>query len=159
MSISSKTIAIGALALVFTACGKNENKPAAYGNNPPYAENEPVRQPSQPQTTEGNQNMQSERELTAGNDMVLSELVDARCTREERCNNIGSGQKYASKPDCMTKVREDWRDDLQSRACSNGVNQSQLSDCLDKIRNDSCSNVVESLSRWANCRQSEICKD
>ncbi len=61
-------------------------------------------------------------------------LAEARCAREQRCDNVGDNKKYSSGQDCLSRIRADWKDDLNDRECPNGVNQKQLDECLDAVR-------------------------
>jgi hypothetical protein len=84
-------------------------------------------------------------------------IAEARCAREDRCTNVGADKKYSSLQDCMTRVREDWKDDLNARQCPAGTNQAQLNECLNAIRQEECSNPFDTLSRVAECTAGQIC--
>jgi hypothetical protein len=86
-------------------------------------------------------------------------IADARCLREQRCNNIGADRKYSSLNDCATRVRNDWKDDLNTRECPAGVDQKELNECLTEIRNEDCNNPFDSLGRIAACTAAQICED
>jgi hypothetical protein len=81
----------------------------------------------------------------------------ARCDREQRCGNIGNGQRYSSRNVCMTSVRDDWKDDLNAYECRAGVKQDELADCVHEIRDEDCRNPLDALQRMAACRSSDIC--
>ncbi|HET9934375.1 MAG TPA: hypothetical protein VFQ35_26915, partial [Polyangiaceae bacterium] len=34
-------------------------------------------------------------------------ISEARCVREQRCDNVGDNKKYSSMSDCMTRIRAD----------------------------------------------------
>jgi hypothetical protein len=84
-------------------------------------------------------------------------ISDARCTREEGCGNIGESKKYSSREDCLSRIRADWKDDLNARECPNGVNQSELDECLKAIRTEDCGNPFDTLNRLAACTKNQIC--
>jgi hypothetical protein len=84
-------------------------------------------------------------------------IAEARCAREDRCTNIGNGKKYSSTQDCLTRVRDDWKDDLNARECPHGVNQTELDQCIDQVRNEECSNPLDTLSRMTQCTAGQIC--
>jgi hypothetical protein len=90
---------------------------------------------------------------------ALNKLARVRCDREERCANVGVGQKYETYDQCVRKVRNDKSDDLNRTECPGGIKQRELSDCLDAIRTESCSNPLEALSRLAACRSGVMCID
>ena len=89
---------------------------------------------------------------------AVESLTDARCDREQRCNNVGPDKKYSSRADCVMKVNEEWREDLNARQCPGGVVQSEFSECLEEIRNEDCGNPFDSLERIVACRASDICE-
>jgi hypothetical protein len=95
---------------------------------------------------------------TSQNRAAVESITAARCDREQRCNNIGSGKKYESRPTCVTNVRSDWQGELTALECPNGIEQQRLDTCLDRLRTDGCANPVETLGRVAACRQAELCR-
>ena len=84
-------------------------------------------------------------------------IAEARCAREQTCENIGADKKYSSSDDCLARIREDWREDLNAPECPGGVNESELNECLTAIRNEDCSSPFDTLSRLAECGDSQIC--
>jgi hypothetical protein len=90
---------------------------------------------------------------------AAASLTQSRCSREQRCENIGAGKKYSSFADCEAEIGNDWREDLNARECSRGVNQAQLDQCLAEVRNEECGNPFDSLGRIAACTQAQICED
>jgi hypothetical protein len=86
-------------------------------------------------------------------------IARSRCEREQRCNNIGGDRKFSSVDDCLTRVRTDWKDDLNARECPGGVNRVELDECLNEIRNEECSSPVDTLERVAACTSGQICED
>jgi hypothetical protein len=84
-------------------------------------------------------------------------IAEARCAREDRCTNIGSEKKYSTTQDCLARVRDDWKDDLNARECPGGVKRTELEECLTAIRNEECSSPFESLSRMTQCTAGQIC--
>ncbi len=101
---------------------------------------------------------QAEARASEGGSAVES-IAEARCARESRCENIGPDKRYSSMEDCVARVREDWRDDLDARACPSGVNETQLNECLGEIRQEECSSPFDTLERVAACTASQICND
>ena len=86
-------------------------------------------------------------------------ITEARCAREQRCENIGPDKKYSSFSDCGARVRNDWKDDLNARECPGGVNQKELDECLASIRNEDCNSPLDTLSRLTQCTAGPICDD
>lgn len=123
----------GALALSLAACSSNQRAPETAA-------------------------AQAEARASEGGSAVES-IAEARCARESRCENIGPDKRYSSMEDCVARVREDWRDDLDARACPSGVNEAQLNECLGEIRQEECSSPFDTLERVAACTASQICND
>ena len=86
-------------------------------------------------------------------------IARSRCQRELRCNNVGKDHKYSSDQDCLTRIRNEWKDDLSARECKSGINQTELNECLAKIRDEDCNSPLDSLARVAECTQAQICND
>jgi hypothetical protein len=129
----SPTWYAGALTLALAACGSNHRAPETAA-------------------------AEAEARATEGGSAVDS-IAEARCTRESRCENIGPDKRYSSTEDCVSRVREDWREDLDARACPSGVNEAQLNECLGAIRQEDCSSPFDTLERVAACTASQICSD
>jgi hypothetical protein len=85
-------------------------------------------------------------------------IAQSRCEREERCGNVGGDKKFSSMDDCLTRVRTDWKDDLNARECPGGINRPQLDECLTEIRNEECSSPLDTLERVAACTSAQICE-
>ena len=85
-------------------------------------------------------------------------IAEARCAREQHCDNIGENKKFSSQQDCLTRIRADWKDDLNARECPSGINQQQLNECLTAVRSEDCGNPFDTLGRVAACTKGQICK-
>ena len=85
-------------------------------------------------------------------------ITEARCHREEKCGNIGPGEKYASVSICQQKIGADWQQELNSYDCPGGVVVKELNECLEEIKNEDCSSPFDTLGRVVACRSSDICK-
>ena len=83
-------------------------------------------------------------------------IAEARCARERRCENVGTDKKYSSTSDCMTRIRDDWRDDLNALECPGGVNQTELQECLTAIRDEECNSPFDTLDRVTDCTAGSI---
>lgn len=103
---------------------------------------------------------QAEVQRTSGAGLpsvAVDAIAHARCTREQRCDNVGKGRAYATAADCEASVRVDWADDLNSFDCPRGVNEAALAECLREIRDTSCGGLADAWGRWAKCAASEMC--
>jgi hypothetical protein len=88
---------------------------------------------------------------------AAEQIADARCEREKECGNIGADRTYSSSQDCLARIQNDWKDDLNSRKCPGGINQQQLDECVGQVRTESCGNPFDTLARITECTQGQIC--
>jgi hypothetical protein len=95
---------------------------------------------------------------TVANQSAIDRIASARCAREAACNNVGADKKYASNDVCSREIRGDMRDDLKASECPYGIDQKELNECLEEIRNESCNNPIDTISRLAACRTSDLCQ-
>ena len=91
-------------------------------------------------------------------DVAVARLVAARCGRETACNNVGPGKHYVDPDLCARDLSNRISMELKPSNCPFGVDASALENCIDAIRNESCTNAVETVERLATCRTSEMCK-
>jgi hypothetical protein len=134
VNITLKTgLCAGAVAFALAACGNNSRPP------------EHAAAVAEARSTEGGSAVES--------------IAEARCARESRCDNVGSDKKFSSMEDCIARVRDDWKNDLDARACPSGVNETQLDECLSAVRAEECSSPFDTLERVAACTASQICAD
>lgn len=89
---------------------------------------------------------------------AVDNLATARCDRELRCNNVGTGRRYDTKDACMSSLRSNQQQDLNLSACPGGVDQKELQECLEEIRKDDCNNPLDNLTRLAACRKTDMCR-
>ncbi len=94
---------------------------------------------------------------SVGNQAAVGRIVAARCARETTCNNVGLDKHWANGPACTAKVTADMKDDLNANDCPYGVDEKELNECLAAIRGESCNNPIETISRLAACRTSDMC--
>jgi hypothetical protein len=94
---------------------------------------------------------------TSGMRSAADQIADARCEREQRCGNIGADETYSSSQDCLARIRNDWRNDLNARECPGGINQQELDECLAQVRAEECGNPFDTLARVSDCMTAQIC--
>ena len=90
-------------------------------------------------------------------DAAIERIVASRCAREVMCSNVGTAKPFTSSEVCTREVRTKVTDELHASACPSGTDRKELDECLDAIRNESCTNPIESLARLAACRASDLC--
>ena len=91
------------------------------------------------------------------NASAISKIVGSRCAREQACNNVGVDKHYTNGLACTQKVSADMKDDLNAKDCPYGIDAKELNECLDAIQKEQCNNPIDSLSRIAACRTSDLC--
>ncbi len=93
------------------------------------------------------------------NETAIDRIVAARCEREAACKNIGTDKHYSSRETCTRDVKGKLQGDLKASDCPNGIDAKHLDDCLKSIRDESCGNAIESLSRMSACNTAGLCLD
>ena len=89
-------------------------------------------------------------------DDAVSRLTARRCERELDCNNIGAGKKYDDHGACEREVALEVRSELRPANCTYGVRDDRLEECLHELRNEKCTNPLETISRLTSCRTGRI---
>jgi hypothetical protein len=138
VKIPFQTVLYSLSFVVLAACSKNNDRPATTANGEPVVVQTPTPASATRSATES--------------------IAMSRCQREQTCNNVGADKKYSSASDCLTRIRADWKDDLNARECPGGINQKQLDECLTKIRNEDCGSPFDTLSRVSECTAAQICE-
>jgi hypothetical protein len=89
---------------------------------------------------------------------VVDRLSNARCDREESCNNVGDGKKYASRRVCLDQMRGGIANDLNSYQCPRGIDGAAVHQCLMAIGNEECgAHPIEAITRMDKCRSGAMC--
>ncbi|MDO9022554.1 MAG: DUF6184 family natural product biosynthesis lipoprotein [Deltaproteobacteria bacterium] len=95
---------------------------------------------------------------TAFNEAV-DRIAAARCEREQRCEHVGQGRRFDSEGACRSSVRASFADDLNPTECRVGIDQGELRECLEEVRNESCGNPIDTLERVVACRTTDLCRE
>lgn len=88
---------------------------------------------------------------------AAEQIAQARCEREQQCGNIGADKTFSSSQDCLARIQNDWKDDLNGRQCPGGINQHELDECLSEVRAEDCGNPFDTLARISECTKAQIC--
>lgn len=88
---------------------------------------------------------------------AAEQIAQARCQREQQCGNIGTDKTFSSSQDCLARIQNDWKEDLNARACPGGINQQELDECLTQVREEACANPFDTLARITECTSRQIC--
>ena len=91
------------------------------------------------------------------NQLAVERIVAARCQRETACNNIGSDKHFTTFDLCSRELRSKVGDDLKASECPRGIDAKELDECMESIRTESCNNPIDTISRLAACRTSDMC--
>lgn len=94
---------------------------------------------------------------SVANASAIDRIVAARCAREAACNNVGADKRFTSRDVCSQKLKADMRDDLNAKDCPSGIDQKELNECLEEIKNENCNNPIDMIGRLAACRESDLC--
>lgn len=96
--------------------------------------------------------------MTAGHPGVVDGIAHARCAREQRCGNVGQDEKWLTLESCIRRIKADWRDELNAFECPGGIDERELEECMEEIRNEDCASPVDTLGRIVACRSGDICR-
>jgi hypothetical protein len=88
---------------------------------------------------------------------VVDRLAGARCDQEQRCNNIGDGQKFASREVCIEKMRGNIGNDLNAYNCPRGLDSEAIDRCNMAISSEECGHPFDTITRMDKCRTGAIC--
>ncbi len=79
------------------------------------------------------------------------------CKFEQRCGNVGSGQRYASNDECLTNQRSEFLNRWTTDRCDKRINGETLNLCLQAIENTQCNNFVDALATYSKCEANDVC--
>ena len=142
--IRSTSVCLCAALFAFAACSRSSDRPAT--------------EPSAATTYDEPRNDTEMRPASRSINAAES-ITEARCAREQRCENIGADKKYSSFGDCSARISNDWKEELNARECPGGIDQKELDECLAAIRNEDCNSPFDTLGRLTECTAGPICRD
>ncbi len=88
---------------------------------------------------------------------IVEQLSTARCDREQSCENVGAGRRYAEREVCLDQMRGSIGDDLNESQCPLGIDREALGACLAAIGAEGCGDGVAILNRARKCRSGALC--
>jgi len=89
---------------------------------------------------------------------VVNRLSDARCAREQACNNVGDGKKFSSRSVCLDQMRGGIANDLNAYQCPGGIDEAAVRQCQVAIRSEECgAHPFETITRMDKCRSGPMC--
>ena len=96
-------------------------------------------------------------ERTRSVELAVRDIVMTRCDLEERCQNIGGGQRFERRDTCESKLQGTTAAEVNLADCPLGVDPRKLDVCLSSIRAEDCGSIFDALSRWNSCRKGQLC--
>lgn len=88
---------------------------------------------------------------------AVQRLTAARCQREVDCDHIGSGKGYDDYAACEREVSQGLRSSVRTDECPDGIQEAKVDQCLKELKNETCGNVLEQVSRLTTCRTGMLC--
>jgi hypothetical protein len=88
---------------------------------------------------------------------IVEQLAAARCYREDSCDNVGGGRRYASRDVCMEQMRGSIGNDLNTYNCPLGIDREKLERCRLKIHEEKCGDPIASFNRASACQEGALC--
>lgn len=143
MKTTSTVLSAAFVAAVLVACGGQNTQ-----SNPNTAQN-PVPGSAPPSGVTSAQNSADQK--------TVDRIADARCAHDQKCNNVGQGQKFASLDVCKQQRSSDTSNDLNATNCPRGLDQDAINRCMNAIQNEPCSTSLDTLSRVVDCRTDALC--
>jgi len=144
--------ALGATLAFVTGCSKEQ--PPAESAYDTTQQQPTVRDPDAPMPASQTSGAMTPASRTQS---AAEQIAQSRCEREQECGNIGKDKTFSSSQDCLARIQNDWKEDLNARECPGGINQEQLNQCLAQVRAESCGNPFDTLARITECTSGQIC--
>lgn len=94
---------------------------------------------------------------TTENGPAISSIIEARCDREGRCENIGPDKHFLTRAACVEHVRDKSQNKLNAKECPGGVDAKALDSCLKQIKDEDCGDPIETVERVATCNSVDLC--
>jgi hypothetical protein len=119
---------------------------------------EPSVEPPEPRLVPAARVMSPEKErLLSPLARTQSALTNALCDRATSCNEVGDGERFSTRAECVTHFDAAGYDDLRLETCRTDVDEVLLAACLDTLKSVPCDLALESPHAIAACRAGELC--
>jgi uncharacterized protein DUF6184 len=92
-------------------------------------------------------------------DEGVTQLVIARCAREERCGHVGAGQKFPSTALCQLKLSKVQTKAFGAESCPSGVSEVPLRECMENIGDFACDQSLDTVDSVDGCATAVLCVD
>jgi hypothetical protein len=151
--IGMTALAMGAVAMV--GCERTERVNEKGEREVQVSPARPANEPAVPEKARPEREKMVKRSVSSAT--AVSSIVEARCDREARCDNIGAKEEYKSWQECRKEIAAKSSDKIGAPECPGGIDQHELSECLTEIRNEGCGNPLDTLERVAACNSADLC--
>ena len=91
--------------------------------------------------------------VTVLNDIAVENVVYARCTHENACNNVGEGRQWDSLASCTVEQRGVANNAISHDLCPRGIDGYALQACMSAIDRSPC--TAAGLPN--ECMKSQLC--
>jgi hypothetical protein len=123
----------------------------------------------------GTTTLSAARPLDLDGEASVQRLIDARCTREITCGNVGPGKYFPTFDACALSAAKTTRDELEPENCPSGVDPTAVDRCVERLRAEACPDAgatpqvsvvrrrppprsIEALGPLATCASRELCR-
>jgi hypothetical protein len=86
---------------------------------------------------------------------AVQTIADAQCDRAQRCKGIGPDAEYATRAHCLTRMRQTAQQTVGE--CNQGIDRSDLAQCVGEIENQDCGVSFDGLETWVACQSDDLC--
>jgi hypothetical protein len=90
-------------------------------------------------------------------DTEANAVADALCARKYSCDEIGPNRPFVTREECMAEAIRDARRSLSTMACPHGTMERQTTSCLEAVRAEACSPVLDVTTGIGACQPEVIC--
>jgi hypothetical protein len=153
--IGIAALAVGSVAMV--GCEREERVNKEGEREVVVSPARPANEPAAPEKARPAKEKMVKRSVSSAS--AVSSIVEARCDREARCDNIGAKEEYKSWQECRKEISAKSTDKIGAPECPGGIDQHELSECLSEIRSERCGNPLDTLERVAACNSADLCID
>jgi len=90
-------------------------------------------------------------------DVAVIKIAAAQCNREVRCKDLGPGEKYASRNECVAAVESERRNQINEANCPRPISAEAMKNCLQALDDDDCESAMAAAARNNACQLSNLC--
>lgn len=96
-----------------------------------------------------------------GNTLTRTEAINeaalAVCDYYQRCDEIGPGEAYPDRNECMNDQRSFFQDLWTYGACEENMNEDGFAQCINRVEIAQCGNLLDLANVLLNCTQGRVC--